>query len=299
MYSVKSILSARIIFLVEISNECTTHVHSPTPQPGRAVHFLRSLSTLLHRVFTAALPFFCHLSNFKQKPRTIAGRAKQITFSLSLSLSFWFRFWFRFSFPLPFAHIQLLLLLLIFILILIFVARWHCEVSIKTKTLGHCGTVLWRCVFFRIGTVDPSIVAYIRSSIPFRESGARVLCPLVKLSINVASFRRLPHVAHVGPRKDTTAPDEQEVQEEELNSVACARTRLYFDSDSDYGPIRAEPTRPDSVGCWEFRKICIFNSRQMRMQMQIPWKSHIVYRLQAEIKLMLIFAFTFFWPISV
>lgn len=61
-------------------------------------------------------------------------------------------------------------------------------------------------------------------------------------------------------------------------------------------PTTTRP-RPDSVGCWEFRKICIYNSRQMRIQMQIPWKSHIVYRLQAEIKLMLIFvifAFTFF-----
>lgn len=62
LYNVKSISSPRIIFLVEISNLCTsscsTHVYSPTPQLGQAVHFLRSPSTRLHRVFTAALPFF-------------------------------------------------------------------------------------------------------------------------------------------------------------------------------------------------------------------------------------------------
>lgn len=40
-----------------------------------------------------------------------------------------------------FSRILLLLLIFIFILILIFLARWHCEVSIKTKTwdtVGRC-----------------------------------------------------------------------------------------------------------------------------------------------------------------
>lgn len=215
----------------------------PTARTGCSF-FTVTLDAAAQGIHCCLAIFFCHLSNFKQKPSTIAGRPKQITFSLSLS--FWFRFRFGFSFPLPFAFSVTFSCSCYF--------SFSCSFSFwfwfplwseyQNKDLGHCGTVLWRCVFFRIGRSSDLRIcrsfdgcSCVRSSIPFRESGARVLCPLVKLSIKVASFRRLPHVAAVGPRKDTTAPDEQEVQEaEKCNNSACARTRP--DSSSDYDPTR-------------------------------------------------------------
>lgn len=140
------------------------------------------------------------------------------------------------------------------------------------------------------GSVDPSIVANAARS--RFENRARAFC--VRLSSCQSKW-------HLSACLMLLLSVQERTQPHQMNKKCKKKSSALLPVLAP-GPTPAPtptPTRPrpDSVGCWEFRKICIYNSRQMRMQMQIPWKSHIVYRLQAEIKLMLIFvifAFTFF-----
>lgn len=110
----------------------------PTARTGCSF-FTVTLDAAAQGIHCCLAIFFCHLSNFKQKPSTIAGRPKQITFSLSLS--FWFRFRFGFSFPLPFAFSVTFSCYFSFHVHFHFDSDFHCEVSIKTKTwdtVGRC-----------------------------------------------------------------------------------------------------------------------------------------------------------------
>lgn len=108
--------------------------------------------------------------------------------------------------------------------------------------LGHCVTVRVSLELRR--SVDPSI--------PFRESGARVF------SVRLSSCQSKWHLFPAPRKKDTTAPD--------VDGDGRRSRNLHFSHPAtrQQGPI-CSVCSATQLG-WVSQKICIFNSRQMRMQ---------------------------------
>lgn len=196
MYNGKSILKRRIIFLVKHLKLIYWPSRLVLPQPkaivrGRVHHFLcRSLHCArvwLHRV--CHFFFLCHLSNFKPKTHD----QSRSHFRCPCRFHFDFdshshshshsrcRSHFHFH-----SHFSILILLL---------ARWHCEVRVYQNKEEEVGTLCDGACFVGIASIC-------RSFDPVSRIGrARFLCPLVKLSIKVASLTRSMKKGHNRTRR--------------------------------------------------------------------------------------------------
>lgn len=194
MYNGKSILKPRIIFLVKnlkliyCSCSCSWPSRLVLPQPkpmvrGRVHHFLRrSLHcprVWLHRV--CDIFFFRVIYQISsQKPTTKADHIFVVLVAFILI---------SILIPTPNTSDSLVLVLIfIFILISLSILILHCEVRVYQN--NEVGTLCDGACFVRIASIC-------RSFDPVSRIGrARFLCPLVKLSIKVASLPRSKKKGH-------------------------------------------------------------------------------------------------------